>query len=72
MILPYCDYMAHIIQKNLKKVDENGLIDTVGKVHFDLNPDGSYRSPKKTISIVDVHGTTYTVTIEETRNDNKV
>ena len=72
MILPYCDYIGHIIQKNLKKGDENGIIDSVGKVNFDINPDGSYRSPKKTISVVDKHGTAYTITIEEKRNDNPV
>ena len=72
MILAYCDYISHIIQKNLKKCDENGIIDSVGKVNFDINPDGSYRSPKKTISVVDKHGTAYTITIEEKRNDNPV
>lgn len=68
MILPLCDYIAHIIQKNLKKNDQDGLIDSVGKVQFDKNPDGSYRSTKKTIYVVDQHGTGYNVTIEENRN----
>ena len=72
MILPHCDYLAHIIQKNLKKNDQEALLDAVGKVQFDLNPDKSYRSPKKTISVVDKHGTSYTITIEETRNVDKV
>lgn len=72
MILAYCDYLSHIIQKNLKKNDVEGFIDTVGKVQFDLNPDGSYRSTKKTLSVVDKHGTAYTITIEENRNDNRI
>jgi hypothetical protein len=72
MILAYCDYLAHIIQKNIKKQDMEGIIDSVGSVNFDLNPDGSYRSPKKTISVVDKHGTAYTITIEEKRNEHKV
>jgi hypothetical protein len=72
MILAYCDYLAHIIGKNLKKNDQDGLIDSIGKVQFDLNPDGSYRSTKKTISVMDKHGTAYTITIEEVRNDNQV
>lgn len=67
MILAYCDYIAHIINKNLKKHDDNGLIDTVGKIQFDLNPDGSYASTKKVINVVDKHGTAYRITIEESR-----
>lgn len=70
MILAYCDYIAHIIAKHLKKNDIEGFIDSVGKVNFDLNPDGSYRSTKKTISVVDKHGTAYTITIEEVRDKN--
>ena len=72
MILAYCDYISHIIQKNLKKNDQDGLIDVVGKVQFDLNEDGSYRSTKKVMNLVDKHGTGYTITIEEKRNDHPV
>lgn len=72
MILAYCDYIAHIINKNLKKNDQDGLIESVGKVQFDLNEDGTYRSTRKTISVVDKHGTAYTITIEENRNGDKV
>lgn len=72
MILAYCDYIAHIINKNLKKNDQDGLIDSVGKVQFDLNEDGTYRSTRKTITVVDKHGTSYTITIEENRNGDRV
>lgn len=72
MILAYCDYIAHIIGKNLKKIDQDGLIDAVGKVQFDLNPDGSYRSTKKAMSVVDKHGTAYRITIEEVRDGDSV
>jgi hypothetical protein len=72
MILAYCDYISHIIQKNLKKNDQDGLIDVVGKVQFDVNPDGSYRSTKKVINLVDKHGTGYTITIEENRNEHTI
>lgn len=68
MILAYCDYIAHTIAKNLKRMDEDGLLDSVGKIQFDLNEDGSYRSTKKTLSVVDKHGTAYTITIEEKKN----
>lgn len=72
MILAYCDYISHIIQKNLKRNDMEGMIDSVGSVKFDINPDGSYRSTRKTISVVDKHGTAYTITIEENRNEHPV
>lgn len=70
MILAYCDYIAHIIQKNLKKNDQESLLDAVGKVQFDLNSDGSYRSTRKIINVVDRHGTAYRITIEEVRDGN--
>jgi hypothetical protein len=72
MILAYCDYIAHIIQKNLKRNDQEAMIDSVGSVNFDINPDGSYRSPKKTISVIDKHGTAYTITIEENRSGQTI
>lgn len=72
MILAYCDYISHIIQKNLKRNDMEGMIDSVGSVKFDVNPDGSYRSTRKTISVVDKHGTAYTITIEENRSEHPV
>ena len=67
MILAYCDYLAHIIHKNLKRNDSEGIIDSVGKVAFDLSPEGAYQSTKKTISVIDKHGTAYIITIEEKR-----
>ena len=72
MILAYCDYIAHIIQKNLKKNDQDAMIDSVGKVQFDLNPDGSYRSTRKILNVVDKHGTAYVITIEERKDGNTV
>ena len=73
MIHPYCDYIAHLIGKNLKSLDIEGMIDNVGKVKFDLDPaDGSYLSTKKTIAVVDKNGTAYSITIEEVRNGHKV
>lgn len=70
MKLAYCDYLAHTIQKNLKKNDIEGLVGSVGKVNFDIKEDGSYRSTKKTIELMDVHGKEYIITIEERRDDN--
>ncbi len=72
MILAYCDYISHIIQKNLKRIDRDAMIDSVGKVQFDLDRDGSYLSTRKIINVVDKHGTAYTITIEEKRSDQKI
>ena len=72
MILAYCDYISHIIQKNLKRIDQDAMIDSVGKVQFDLDRDGSYRSTRKIINVVDKHGTAYTITIEEKRDEHKI
>lgn len=63
-----CDYIAHLISKHIKAHDVNGLIDTVGKVRFDVAEDGSLRSTTKRVSVVDIHGKTYTVTVEEVSN----
>ena len=68
--LAYCDYIAHLIKGGLKDQDRKDkiLLDTVGSVRFDFDPDGSMASTKKFISVVDHQGKTYTITIEE--NDN--
>jgi type III secretory pathway component EscU len=72
MILGYCDYISILVKRSLKKNDENGLIDSVGMVQFDKNQNGSMRSDVKKISVIDINGTGYTITIEENRNDNPI
>ena len=64
----YCDYLAHLISKHLKAHDQNQLIDSVGKVRFDLDKDGSMLSTTKRITVIDVQGKAYTITIEEAKN----
>ena len=68
----YCDYIANLIAKNLKGLDGNKLIDTVGKVRFDFDKDGSMLSTTKRISIVDCNGKAYTITISENANQHSV
>ena len=46
------------------KTNTSDLVHKVG-VEFDLNEDGSFRSTKKTIPVVDINGKKYKVTIEE-------
>ena len=65
--LAYCDYIAHLIQKNLKANDatQEKLLSSVGNINFDLKPDGSYGSTKKTIQVEDRYGKKYLITVEE-------
>ena len=64
----YSDYLAHLISKHLKAHDQNQLIDSVGKGRFDLDKDGSMLSTTKRITVIDVQGKSYTITVEEARN----
>lgn len=72
--LAYCDYIAHLIKKHLKDQDlrDKALIDTVGSIRFDLDENGRMLSSKKQISVVDIQGKTYTITIEENDNGSTV
>jgi len=72
--LAYCDYISHLIKKHLKDLDrkDKGLVDTVGNIRFDLDKDGAMLSSKKRISVVDIQGKTYTITIEENDNGSTV
>jgi hypothetical protein len=72
--LAYCDYIAHLIKKHLKDQDlrDKALIDTVGSIRFDLDQHGRMLSSKKQISVVDIQGKTYTITIEENDNGSTV
>lgn len=74
MNYPICDYIAHLIQKNLLDCDRKlgHRIDGVGSIRFDLTETGTMRSTKKTISVVDTNGRAYTITVEENNNGNKV
>lgn len=67
-MLAYCDYIAKVIKDSLKKdsVETFGsYIDSVGKVNYDLGPNGEFASTKKTLSVVDKNGKCYRVTVEE-------
>lgn len=63
----YCDYIAHLISRNLLKLDtadENFLL-LVGKPQLDLNADGSLLSTKKTVELLDNASKKYRITVEE-------
>jgi hypothetical protein len=65
MKLSYCDYIAHLTASHLLEQDVDNLLLTVGPVKFDLNDDGSYRSSKKEVRVMDMQQQIYKITIEE-------
>lgn len=67
-MLAYCDYIAKVINESLKKdslMVGVSYVDSVGKVNWDLGPKGEFLSTKKTMSVIDVSGKSYRVTVEE-------
>jgi hypothetical protein len=66
-MLAYCDYMAKVIKDSLTKdsLVFGSHIGDVGKVQYDLGPNGEFSSTKKTLSVMDRNGKAYRVTIEE-------
>jgi len=65
--LAYCDYIAHLISKELKAIDSEKLLSSVSRPQYDVGEDGSFRSTKKTIEIEDRFGTKYRVTVEKVK-----
>ena len=63
----YCDYIAHLISKHLLKLDtfDENLLLLVNKPRLDLNVDGSFRSTKKTVELLDNASKKYRITVEE-------
>ena len=65
MNLAYCDKIADTVRKSLLKYDP-AFSCLVSGVKFDLHPkEGYLLSTKKTISVSDVNGKGYKITIEE-------
>lgn len=64
-MLAYCDYIAHLIAGHIRHFDTQGILWDVGRPQMDLNADGSFGSTTKTITITDLNGKKYRVTIEE-------
>jgi hypothetical protein len=69
MNVAYCDYIAHtIVQPALKAATDKGgigMIQSVSYVKMDLAEEGYMQSTKRTISVTDINGKEYIVTIEE-------
>ena len=64
--MAYCDKIADSIRKALIKHDPDEIIGLVGPIQMDLHPtEGYFLSPKKAITVHDMNGKAYVVTIEE-------
>jgi hypothetical protein len=61
----FCDYIAFRIRKGLNVIDPEGIIKWVGHVEYDLDDQGAYAGPKKTLIVEDKNGKKYKVTVEE-------
>jgi len=63
----YCDYIAHLIQRDLKFQDarDREMLSSVGVVKYDLDKNGVFLSTKKTIRVEDIYGKVYQVTVEQ-------
>jgi hypothetical protein len=68
----YCDYIAHLISKEIKNADQGyyQLIVKAGRAFFDLGPNGEFYSTKKTLFVTDVNGKRYRITVEEDNASN--
>ena len=67
-MLRYCDFIADRIKKALLASMTDPLepiqIEGVGKIQWDLDANGAFRSTKKTINL-EINGVGYRVTVEE-------
>lgn len=70
-MLAYCDYIADRISKDLFEdaSRDSSYVSVVTTPKMDLHPEGGYFvSTKKTITVLDINGKAYTVTVEEANN----
>ena len=67
-MLRYCDFIADRIKKalmaSMMDYKEPVQIDGVGKIQWDLDEGGAFRSTKKTLDLT-IGGVDYRVTVEE-------
>lgn len=68
-MLAYCDFIADRIRKALvaskEDIFEPVKLFEIGHVKYDLGPNGEFASTKKTLTVVDMNGKSYIVTVEE-------
>ena len=65
--IAYCDYIATVIQRaiNADANNRGSYVVGAGSIKFDVSEDGEYISTKKFISVADINGKLYEVTVKE-------
>ena len=63
----YCDYIAHVISKELKANDVEKMLASVSSPKYDLTKSGEFASTTKTIEVEDRFGTKYRITVEQVK-----
>ena len=64
--LAYCDKIADTIRRALKQPDPDHIIAAGDvRVEWDLDEQGAFRSPAKTLTVYDVNGKCYKITVQE-------
>lgn len=68
-MLAYCDFIADRIRKALVVSMNDALepvrLTDIGRVQYDLGPQGEFASTAKKLTVVDGNGKMYIVTVEE-------
>ena len=68
-MLAYCDFIADRIRKGLINSMNDSLepvrLTNVGKVQYDLGPNGEFASTTKFMNVTDGNGKLYIVTVKE-------
>lgn len=65
-MLAYCDYIAHVIRHAFFNDKVDNKIVHVDGVKMDLHPEEGYMlSTKKTLTMTDINGKKYLVTVQE-------
>lgn len=75
MNMKYCDGIASICRSAIREWingEFDNAIKSVGPVKYDLHKEGYLLSTTKTISVEDVYGQKYKITIEEDNSDVEV
>lgn len=69
-MLRYCDFIADRIKKalmaSMTDYKEPVQIEGVGRIEYDLDTTGAFRSTKKTLNVM-IEGVGYRITVEEVK-----
>lgn len=64
-MIAYCDYIVTLIKRTLLANDDSKMLDVIGHIVYDLGDYGQFLSTKKTLTVTDMNGKAYQITVEE-------